>query len=185
MLWTRALPGSAAVIAALSVPGLSLGAGFLAEGQATDAAQGKDGDAAALHASPAIGSGPAHGEGAPQSLRAMLALRGPAAPSGRQNQVAEQAGPIAPLASPLLRAVPRKRVPEISAAPVAPAVARAVARAVAPPVALAVARAALAAVSALPPLAETVSAATATSAVLVPAAVLVVPAMLAANNAGS
>ncbi len=163
MLWTRALPGSVAVLAALSVPGLSLGAGFLAEGQAADAAQGKDAKAAVLRSPPVMGSAPTAAGHAPQSLRSMIAPWAAAAPGVRDNYAAEQSGPIAPLSSALLPAGPRKRVPEISAATVAP-------------VALAVA--------ALPPLAETVSAATGTTAGPVPEAVRMVPAILAANNAG-
>ena len=119
MLWTRALPGSVAVIAALSVPGLSLGAGFLAQGQPTGGAQGNDAKAAALQVSPVIGSGRAYGEGARKSLRAMLAPW--AAPDARQNYAAERAGLIAPLASPLSPVELAMRVPEASAASAASA----------------------------------------------------------------
>ena len=119
MLWTRALPGSVAVIAALSVPGLSLGAGFLAQGQPTGGAQGNDAKAAALQVSPVIGSGRAYGEGARKSLRAMLAPW--AAPDARQNYAAERTGLIAPLASPLSPVELAMRVPEASAASAASA----------------------------------------------------------------
>ncbi len=125
MLWTRALPGSVAVIAALSVPGLSLGADFLTQGQATGAAQGgTDAKAAALQPSPVLGSAPADDEGAaPHNLRAMPAPWAAPAPGALQIQATEQVGLIAPLAAPLRPAELSAQVPQAAAPPAALAVA--------------------------------------------------------------
>lgn len=156
LLWTRLLPGSAVVLASFTLPGLSLGADFLAEGQPRGAAQNEP---AALAPAPAKRAAPVQADSIRPRLRFVIPPYTAAVPVTRAKPSAGKAELLTPQAVLMRTVEVQALAPEASAVAAAPA-----AMAAAP--AMAMAMAAPAPVSS--PVAAPVPAAPAAAAALAP-----------------
>lgn len=122
LLFTRVLPGSAVVLASFTLPGLSLGAGFLAQAPSSRAGQSqtaKLAPAPTTPTAPTVRAAPVNTASARPRLRFIIAPdAAPARPTGASSTGAS-AGRIAPLAVPPRPVAAPVLLPDAAAAPVA------------------------------------------------------------------
>lgn len=118
LLWTRLLPGSAVVLASFTLPGLSLGADFLAEGQPGGAAQNEP---AVLAPAPARRAAPVQADSIRPRLRFVIPPDTAAVPVTRAKPSAGKTQRITPQAVPVRPVEVQALAPEASAVAAPPA----------------------------------------------------------------